>query len=183
MSLKEKMMDNMMSQMSAEEKKELMNSMMEKFFASMSDEEKRGMMTDMMPKMMKTMMGGGAAGGGSSPMAGMMEFMMGRKRGREGEPGEKAGAFNPMDMCGKMMASLDRSNGLAALSTPEVQTLFEDWAAQVQDEIVRAIGDDEGLGLEALAGQLKISRPSLIYFLARLAQREKIDLLVKPKTP
>ncbi len=180
MSLKEKMMDNMMSQMSAEEKKELMSSMMEKFFGSMSDEEKRGMMADMMPKMMKMMMGGGAAGG-ASPMAGMMEFMMGRKRGREGEAGEKAAAFNPMDMCGKMMASLDRSSGLAALSTPEVQTLFEEWAAQVQDEIVKTINDEEEIGLEALAGKLKISRPSLIYFLARLAQQGKIDLLVKPK--
>ena len=79
MSLKEKMMENMLEKMSKEEKFEMMDKMMDKFFADMTSEDKQEMMQKMMPKMM----------GGGMPMMDMMKNMMYGNQGK----GEKG--FNP----------------------------------------------------------------------------------------
>ncbi|MBI2015028.1 MAG: hypothetical protein HYS77_05765 [Candidatus Rokubacteria bacterium] len=72
----------------------------------------------------------------------MMEKMMG---GMEG--------FNPMAMCQAMMTSVSKSAEMAAYATPEVRTLFEEWARSVEEEI-----------------------SAVMYFLARLVKAGKASI-------
>jgi hypothetical protein len=184
MSFKENMMGNMMGKMSAEEKKEMMEKMMEHFFSNTTEDDKQKMMSEMMPKMMEHMMGNagrgpdcmmGSMAGGKDSMMDMMHTMMGG-RGAHGKDGDKEGEFNPMHMCGKMMSSISRNSEIATFATPEVRQLFEDWVQQVDDEILNLINDNASISPEEIAGKLKISKNSAIYFLSRLAQKGKIDL-------
>jgi hypothetical protein len=165
MGMKEKFMENMMDKMSFGEKKEMMNDMMEKFFAGMTEDEKKELMKEMMGKMMG---GGGAEDKMHHPMIGMMNMMMG---GKEGEAG-----FNPMDMCKKMMGGMGQNRHAEQMTTPEIQTLFEEWARQMDSEVLGLIESGKEIKIDDMAAQLKISRDSLIFFLNRLARQGKIDL-------
>ncbi|MCJ7588291.1 MAG: MarR family transcriptional regulator [Candidatus Aminicenantes bacterium] len=164
MGMKEKFMESMMSRMSTDEKKAMMSEMMEKFFAGISDEDKR----DMMKEMMTRMAGGGAGEDMPNPMMRMMGFMMGGK--------EEDGGFNPMDMCKKMMATMGQSRETAVFATPEIRTLFEEWARQMDEELLGLLDGGASSDLDQLAARLKISKESLIFFLARLAQKGEIGL-------
>ncbi len=164
MGMKEKFMENMMDKMSFGEKKEMMNEMMEKFFAGMTEDEKK----EMMKEMMGTMMGGGGKGAMSNPMMGMMGMMMGNKHGE--------GDFNPMDMCKKMMAGMGSNRNTETFATAEIQTLFEEWARQMDSEVLGLVESGKEMKIDDMAAQLKISRESLVHFLTRLARQGKIDL-------
>ena len=169
MGMKEKFMENMMDKMSFDEKKAMMDDMMEKFFAGMTEDEKKELMKEMMGKMMGGMMGGGGGEGKmANPMMGMMSMMMG---GKDGEAGS-----NPMDMCKKMMAGMGQNRHADQLVTPEIQTLFEEWARQMDSEVLNLVKSGEEMVIDNIAAQLKISRESLIHFLTRLARQGKIDL-------
>ena len=161
MGLKEKMMDTMMGNMSSEEKKDMMNSMMEKFFSDMTDEEKQSMMQDMMPKMMGKMMGEGN----------MMEKMMGKKDG-------KGSGFNPMDMCKKMMSSMNETSNLASFATPELRGLFKEWIQQINQEILDFIKQNKSVDANKIAEHIKLSKKSVIYLLGILAQENKLELKI-----
>jgi hypothetical protein len=99
---------------------------------------------------------------------GMMSMMMGGKEGSED--------FNPMDMCKKMMAGMEQNRDADQLATPEIQTLFEEWARQMDSEVLGLIQSGEKVDIDDIAAQLKITRESLLYFLTRLARQGKIDL-------
>jgi len=168
------MMDNFFSKMSAEEKAKMMETMMEKFMAGLSPEEKQAMMGTMMPKMM-----GGLLGGQDSPMGGMMgkggpmREMMSKMMGRGGEEGEGEGPWN---MCQKMMASIGKSSELATFATPEVRGLFEEWAAQIEAEILQFVKESTTVEADQVAARFKLSKDSANYFLTRLSQQGKISL-------
>lgn len=168
MGMKEKIMENMMDKMSFADKKEMMNGMMEKFFAGMTEEDKKELMKEMMGKMLGGMMGGGSESKMANPMMNMMGMMMGNKDGEAG--------FNPMDMCKKMMAGMGQNQQADQLATPEIQTLFEEWARQMDSEVLGLIENKEETSIDNMASHLKISRESLIHFLNRLARQGKIDL-------
>ncbi len=194
MSFKEKMMENMIGKMSAEEKSQMMESMMkkffnnmtkeekhtmmhgmmDKFFGNMSADEKKEMMSNIMPKMMADMMGGG-----NSSMMGMMKNMMGRMMGAKQEGNDKEGNpmdFNPMEMCHKMMTSMGKSSELASYATPEVRALFEEWTEQIENEIFNYIKETGTTDPEKLAEHFKLSKNSINFFLTKLAQKGKIKL-------
>ncbi len=170
MGFKEKMMDGMMNKMSSEEKKEMMDQMMDKFFSDMSKEEKQEMMQNMMPKMM----GGDSSmnmmdmmGGGNSPMN-MMSMMMGGGKNSEGNE-EK-----PWDMCKKMMSSMNENTNNTRFATPEIRDLFEEWALQIEEEILGLVETNGNVDPDNIAKSLKLSKSSVIYFLTKLAKKEKI---------
>jgi hypothetical protein len=179
MNLKEKMMDTMMGSMSAEEKKEMMDTMMEKFFSSMSSEEKQDMMKSMMPKMMEMMKGSGgmmgmmgAMMGGKSPMKDMMNCCDDSGEGSDED-------LNPMEMCTQMMSSMRQSSEIATFATPEIRNLFEEWVRQIEEEIEQYIAKNATIEPEIISSHFKISKDSAIYFLSRLAQKGKITINVK----
>lgn len=164
MSFKEKMMESMMGKMSAEEKSTMMDQMMNQFFSNMTPEEKQDMMKDMMPKMMGQMMGSGS----------MMDMMGSMCCG-----GDSSEGFNPMDMCKKMMSSINQSTELATYATPEIRGLFEEWVAQLDNEVLEFIKQAKSTNPDELAAYLKISRDSSVYLLSRLAQKGIISFSVQ----
>jgi hypothetical protein len=199
MGIKERMMDGMMDKMSAEEKQKameammekflgglsaeergkMMEGMMEKFLGGMSAEERGAMMSRMMPQMMGTMTGG-------EGMMGMMGRMMGRMMGggsgaaagRASESGrtEAQGAGEmPWDMCRKMMGAMTEGTQTARFATPEVRGLFDEWAAQIEEELLQFTKDAGGVDVQKAAEHFRLSRESTIYFLTRLAQKGKIE--------
>jgi hypothetical protein len=204
MTLKEKMMDGMMGNMSKEEKKEMMDKMMENFFADMSPEEKQKMMQDMMSKMMGSFMGSGENEndkenkgekhsmmdgksnmmdmmkmmmGGKSPMMNMMKMMMGGKSPMMGMDSDGKGE-KPWDMCQKMMSSISKSSEIATFATPEIRGLFEEWIQQIEEEFITFIKSSGTDNVEKLQEHFKLSKDSVIYFLTRLSQKGKIKFKI-----
>jgi DNA-binding CsgD family transcriptional regulator len=141
----------------------------------MSAEEKQSMMQSMMPKMMGSMMGGGS----SSPMMNMMSMMMGGKgpMNMTGDENAIEGQIEmPWDMCKKMMSSMNKTSELATFATPEVRQLFEEWATQIEEEIMDYIKESKTDETEKIAEHFKLSQNSVTYFLTRLATKGKINL-------
>src|SRR5512132_4067367 len=96
--------------------------------------------------------------GGFGPSA-MMEAM-----------GAAGGDVNPPAMCQAMMTSVGKAAEMAAYATPEVRTLFEEWARSVEDEVLSALRARGPLDLATLAAGLKISPESALLFLAKLVR-------------
>src|SRR5512135_84407 len=102
-------------------------------------------------------------------MPSMMREMMERM-------GAGGGGFDPAAMCQAMMTSVGKSAELAAYATPEIRTLFEEWARSVQDEVLATLKSRGPLELEALAAALKISPESALFFLSRLVREVKATI-------
>jgi len=166
MTIKEKLMNEMMGNqfknMTSEEKKQMMETMMEKFFSSMSDEEKKDMMSGMMGKMM-----------GNNPMMGMMSMMMGRK-GDKSEEGGETGKM-PWDMCCEMMTGMKETANSAKFATPELRELFDDWCQQIEREILDLIKEKKSIKVDEMAEKFNLSEDSIKYLLSRLANKNLID--------
>jgi hypothetical protein len=173
MSIKEKIMNNMMDNqfknMSSDEKKKMMEAMMDKFFSTMTDDEKKEMMSGMMPKMMGQMMG-------NNPMMGMMSMMMGRKAGAtdKGESDSKM----PWDMCGEMMSGFKETANTAKFATPELRGLFDEWCQQIEKEILDFIKEKKSINTDELVAKFNLSEESIKYLLGRLAAKNLIEYKV-----
>ena len=167
MSVKQKLMDNMMekyfNKMSKEEKKEMMDSMMENFFSGMSPEEKNQLMGEMMPKMMGNMMGEG-----SHPMMPMMGLMMGKKSAN------KEGMKMPWDMCGEMMSNFSETANSAKFATPELRGLFSEWCEEIEKEMQEFIKQTGSIDVKALIQKFNLSEESINYLLGSMASKKKI---------
>jgi hypothetical protein len=98
----------------------------------------------------------------------MMQQMM-QKMGATGE-------FSPAAMCQAMMTSVGKAAEMAAYATPEVRTLFEEWARSVEDEVLAALKARGPLDLATLASALKISPESALYFLGKLVREGKATI-------
>ncbi len=84
--------------------------------------------------------------------------------------------FNPMAMCQAMMTSVSKSAEMSAFATPEVRTLFEEWVRSVAEEVLTALRAGAQMDLNQLAGQLKISPESALYFLSKLVREGKATI-------
>lgn len=78
--------------------------------------------------------------------------------------------FNPLAMCQAMITSVGKAAEMAAYATPEVRTLFEEWARSVEEEILTALKAQGEVDLEQLAAKLKMSPESTLYFLGKLVR-------------
>jgi hypothetical protein len=174
MGFREKMMETMIGGMSSSEKQEMMSAMMERFFGSMTAEERGSMMRSMMPKMMRHMMGGGAH------MMGKMDRM--DDPDAEGSQERASGSHGPMDMCREMLAGMTRTSEMALHSTPEIQSLFQEWLRQIEEEFSAYLRDHPQASVEDLAAHFKLSLESVVYLASKLTQRGKLDMKVTPKS-
>lgn len=154
--------ESMKNNLSEEEKKQMWEKVVECCCPEMTDQDKRKWMKDM-PQMIQHLRECGGP---------MMGVMMGRMH-------EKSEKFMPWDMCKEMISSIRHSHRIAALATPEVQGLFEDWVEQIEEEILVYLKDKDPADIKGLATHFKISKESAYYFLTRLAQKGKITLNVK----
>ena len=84
--------------------------------------------------------------------------------------------FSPMAMCRAMTASAAASAEMAAYATPELRTLFDEWARSVKDEMLAVLRARGPLDLDALAAALKISPDSALHFLAKLVREGKATI-------
>jgi len=83
---------------------------------------------------------------------------------------------NPMAMCQAMMTSVAASAEMAAYATPEVRSLFEEWARSVEDEVLAVLRARGSLDLAGLAAALKISPDSALHFLGKLVREGKATI-------
>ena len=150
----------MKKDMTKESKEQIWEKIMECCCSDMSDEEKQKWMHHMRE-----------CGG---PMMGMM---MGRMHG-QGVKGH-----TPWDLCRDMVSSIRQTHRVAAMATPEVQGLFEDWVEQIEQEMLDFLKDKKAADVKDIAEHFKISKDSAYYFLTKLAQKGKIHLKInKEKT-
>ncbi len=84
--------------------------------------------------------------------------------------------FNPAAMCQAMMTSVGKAAEMAAYATPEVRTLFEEWARSVEAEVLSAIQARGPLDLTALASALKIGPESVLHFPGKLVREGKATM-------
>jgi LPS O-antigen subunit length determinant protein (WzzB/FepE family) len=169
MTIKEKimseMMENQFKNMTSEEKKQMMETMMEKFFSSMSEDEKKDMMSGMMGKIM-----------GNNPMMGMMSMMMGRK-GNKSEKGSETGKM-PWDMCCEMMTGIKETANTAKFATSELRGLFDEWCQQIEKELLDFIKEKGSIKVAEMAEKFSLSEESIKYLLNRLVNKNLIDYKV-----
>ncbi len=142
-----------------------------------------GGMGDMMPPMAKKMMRwreegdsqtAGEKNGDAGPMKtgmgmgmGMMNKMMGKMKDEN---------FNPVEMCRRMTESVEATAEIAGLATPEVRALFEDWASEVEKEILNVIKEEGQISPLSIAEKFKISEDSALYFISKLVRDKKIKV-------
>lgn len=107
-----------------------------------------------------------AEGMGMPPM---MQSMMQKMMGSTGE-------FGPAAMCQAMMTSVGKAAEMAAYATPEVRTLFEEWARSVEEEVLATLQARGPLDLAALAGVLQIGPESALHFLGKLVREGKASI-------
>lgn len=82
--------------------------------------------------------------------------------------------FNPMAMCQAMITSVGKAAEMAAYATPEVRTLFEEWARSVEEEVLALLKSRGQLDLAGLASALRISPESALCFLGKLVRDGKV---------
>jgi len=99
------------------------------------------------------------------------------KKGQEMMKEKMAGAgFNPSEMCRQMTSSVTKAAEMGSYATPEVRALFEDWVTEAEQDILNFVKANNQAAPSAIAEQLKISENSVIFFISRLAQQEKIRI-------
>jgi len=105
------------------------------------------------------------APGGATP-PGMQMFTRGQ------------GDLGPAAMCQAMMASVGQAAEMAAYATPEVRTLFGEWARSVEEELLSALRTRGPLDLVTLAEALRVSPESALHFLGKLVREGKATISV-----
>ncbi len=85
-------------------------------------------------------------------------------------------SFNPQEMCEQMTSSIKTTAKLAAHANSEVQMLFEEWAEQVEKEILNSLNPNQ-FNAEKISKELKVSEETVLYFLSRLIRDKKIKVL------
>jgi hypothetical protein len=83
---------------------------------------------------------------------------------------------NPMAMCRTMMTSVTAPAEMARYATPEVRTLFEEWASSVENEMLAVLKARGPLDLAGLAAALKISPESASQLLGKLVREGKATI-------
>jgi len=87
-------------------------------------------------------------------------------------------AANPMmDMCKSMMESINNTAKMAGFATSEVRALFEEWANEVENEVLFHIKRNGQVAPNDIAKELKISEDSALYFVSKLIREKKIKIL------
>lgn len=84
--------------------------------------------------------------------------------------------FNPMEMYRKMTESVGKAAEMGSYATPEVRALFEDWAGEVEKEILKFIEAKGEVQPKDIAKELKVNEGSVIFFISRLAQKGKVKI-------
>jgi len=109
--------------------------------------------------------------GGNNMMPDMAKKMMANMQNK---------SFSPQEMCEKMTASVEKTAKLAGQANDEVQMLFEEWAEQVEKELLDLLEDiqkeNNNFDAAEAAESLKVSEDTVLFFLSRLIKNKKIEV-------
>ena len=109
--------------------------------------------------------------GGNNMMPDMAKKMMSNMQNK---------TFSPQEMCEKMTASVEKTAKLAGQANDEVQMLFEEWAEQVEKELLDLLKniqeDNNDFDAAEAAASLKVSEDTVLFFLSRLIKNKKIEV-------
>ena len=109
--------------------------------------------------------------GGNNMMPDMAKKMMSNMQNK---------GFSPQEMCEKMTASVEKTAKLAGQANDEVQMLFEEWAEQVEKELLDLLKniqeDNNDFDAAEAAESLKVSEDTVLFFLSRLIKNKKIEV-------
>lgn len=130
-------------------------------------------------EMAKKMMGQ-MGQGGPGPMAMMQKMMAQVSKGQEGGQPMPPMMQMCMGMCAEMLMAIKRTTDLAALATPELNQLFNEWRDTLERDALRFLGERGGMDVEVLAKALHISEPSAAHLIAHLAKEGKVKMRVEP---
>ena len=100
--------------------------------------------------------------------------------GGEEKGGEEYQSASPMPrmmaMCAEMLSSMERTAGMAAFATPELQGMFREWREGLEGEALSSLAKDGATDVDVLAARLGITRESAIHLAAVLALKGKVRL-------
>lgn len=130
-------------------------------------------------EMAKKMMGQ-MGQGGPSPMAMMQQMMAQMSKGQEGGQPMPPMMQMCMGMCAEMLTAVKRTTDLAALATPELNQLFNEWRDTLGREALRYLNEKGVIDVGALAEALHISEPSAAYLITHLAKEGRVKVRVEP---
>ena len=109
--------------------------------------------------------------GGNNMMPDMAKKMMSNMQNK---------TFSPQEMCEKMTASVEKTAKLAGQANDEVQMLFEEWAEQVEKELLDLLENiqenNNNFDAAEAAESLKVSEDTVLFFLSRLIKNKKIEV-------
>lgn len=109
--------------------------------------------------------------GGNNMMPDMAKKMMSNMQNK---------SFSPQEMCEKMTASVEKTAKLAGQANDEVQMLFEEWAEQVEKELLDLLENiqenNNNFDAAEAAESLKVSEDTVLFFLSRLIKNKKIEV-------
>jgi hypothetical protein len=129
---------------------------------------------DMAKKMMAQM-----GQSGFSPM-GMMQEMVAQMD----ESQEESQAMPPMmkicmGMYAEMLTAIKRTTDMAALATPELHQLFNEWLETLENEAIQFLEENGEMNVPILAQVLNISEESAAYLIAHLIRSGKVQSRVR----
>ena len=75
-----------------------------------------------------------------------------------------------------MAGAVTESASMASFATPEVRSLFEEWARAVEEEIVGLLKDKGTSEPSEIAAKLKISEESALSFIGKMAREKKVKI-------
>jgi len=79
-------------------------------------------------------------------------------------------------MCKEMMASIKSLSQTTALAAPELRPLFDDWLANVEEEVLGHLEKEGPMDLTALAKAVGLAPETTAHLLGRMAAAGKITL-------
>ncbi len=81
----------------------------------------------------------------------------------------------PWDMCNNMMSGMSRASVIDTNAPPEIKRLFDEWLAQIEEEILDYIKESGSIDTGKIAEHFKLSKESIIYMLTGLAKKGKVN--------
>lgn len=76
----------------------------------------------------------------------------------------------------QVMGPITETANMASFATPEVRSVFEEWARIVEDEIVACVKEDPKVRPAAIAEKVKLSEQSVLFFVSKLLREGRVTV-------
>jgi hypothetical protein len=80
-----------------------------------------------------------------------------------------------------MRSGMAKGGDTTTFGNPEINALFKDWLAQINEELLTFLREEKSLDLDKVAEKFKISKDSAAYLITELSKKEGVDLKAELK--